>query len=101
MDFRCLIKHLELYTIIFFNFKVDLDIVGTMNSYSTYNVELNEASNLFSKECPASNMFQEKIVKVDHATERDAAYKFSFTAPKYHVFCNENNPDKYSNPWAN
>ena len=74
MDFRCLIKHLELYTIIFFNFKVDLDIGGTMNSYSTYNVELNEASNPFSKECPASNMFQEKTVKVDYAAERDAAY---------------------------
>ena len=84
----------------FFNFKVDLDIGGTMNSYSTYNVELDEAQNPFSKESPPSIMFQEKIVKVDYATERDAAYKFNFTAPKYHVFYNENNPDKYGNPRA-
>ncbi|XP_078320133.1 putative amine oxidase [copper-containing] [Crassostrea virginica] len=78
----------------------DLDIGGTMNSYSTYNVELDEAPNPFSKESPHSNMFQEKIVKVDYATERDAAYNFNFTAPKYHVFYNENNPDKYGNPRA-
>ena len=84
----------------FFNFKVDLDIGGSKNSYSTYNLELDEAPNPFSKESPPSNMFQEKIVKVDYATERDAAYIFNFTTPKYHVFYNEDNLDKYGNPRA-
>lgn len=81
----------------FFNFKVDLDIGGSQNSYSTYNVEVDEVPNNFSKANSPSNWFQEKIVKVDYATEREAAYKFDFNKPKYHVFYNENNLDKYGN----
>lgn len=84
----------------FFNFKVDLDIGGPQNSYSTYNVEVDEVPNNFSKANSPSNWFQEKIVKVDYATEREAAYKFDFNKPKYHVFYNENNLDKYGNPRA-
>lgn len=84
----------------FFNFKVDLDIGGTQNSYSTYNVEVDEVPNAFSKADSSSNWFQEKIVKVDYATEREAAYMFNFSNPKYHIFYNENNLDKYNNPKA-
>ncbi|XP_062613391.1 putative amine oxidase [copper-containing] [Saccostrea cucullata] len=84
----------------FFNFKVDLDIGGSNNSYSTYEVEADEVPNPFSKASNPSNWHQEKVVKVDYATEREAAYKFNFSSPKYHVFYNENNKDKYGNPKA-
>lgn len=84
----------------FFNFKVDLDIGGTRNSYSTYNVEVDEVPNPFSKATPPSNWFQEKIVQVDYATEREAAYKFDFNNPKYHVFYNKNMVNKFGNPRA-
>lgn len=81
----------------FFNFKVDLDIGGAQNSYSTYNIEVDEVPNPFSKATPASNWFQEKIVKVDYTTERDAALKFDFNIPKYHIFYNEDNLDEFGN----
>ncbi|XP_048735817.2 putative amine oxidase [copper-containing] [Ostrea edulis] len=77
-----------------FHFKVDLDIGGPINSYSTHNIVRDSVPNNFSKDKNPDKWYQEKIVQVNYATEREAAYKFNFSNPKYLIFYSENENDK-------
>ncbi|XP_061171211.1 putative amine oxidase [copper-containing] [Saccostrea echinata] len=83
-----------------FNFKVDLDIGGTKNSYSTYDIREERVQNQFLRGRYPEKWYQTKIVKVDYATEREAAFRYNFSQPRYHVFYNEENRDKFGNPKA-
>ncbi|XP_048735482.2 putative amine oxidase [copper-containing] [Ostrea edulis] len=82
-----------------FHFKVDLDIGDSINSYTTYNIESDSVSNQFSSETNPKKWFQEKIVQMNYATEREAAYKYNFSSPKYHVVYTEDeaHKDKFGN----
>ncbi|XP_061171119.1 putative amine oxidase [copper-containing] [Saccostrea echinata] len=81
-----------------FNFKVDVDIGGTKNSYTTYDIREESVPNQFSKS--PETWYQTRIVKVNYTTEREAAFRYNFSEPKYHVFYNEKNRDKFGNPRA-
>ncbi|XP_062573488.1 putative amine oxidase [copper-containing] [Saccostrea cucullata] len=83
-----------------FNFKVDLDIGGTKNTYSTYDIREEKVPNQFLKGRYPEKWFQTKIVKVNYATEREAALRYNFSQPRYHVFYNEDKKDKFGNPKA-
>ncbi|XP_052068796.1 putative amine oxidase [copper-containing] [Mytilus californianus] len=65
-----------------FNFKVDLDIQGTANRFATANIETEDIPNKFSKDSNA-RLIQHKFSTSLKTTEKDAAYKFDFEAPKY------------------
>ncbi|XP_062573751.1 putative amine oxidase [copper-containing] [Saccostrea cucullata] len=82
-----------------FHFKVDIDIGDSINSYSTFDIERDSIENQFSREKNPDKWHQEKIVQVNYATEREAAYKFNFSIPKYHVFYSEDDThkDKFGN----
>ncbi|XP_045169961.2 putative amine oxidase [copper-containing] [Mercenaria mercenaria] len=82
-----------------FNFKADLDVNGQSNRYETIDIKTETAPNEFSKlkNSTYSQGYLEKSLK---STEKDAAYKFNFDAPKYHIFYNNDDRDKYGNPMA-
>ncbi|XP_062611669.1 putative amine oxidase [copper-containing] [Saccostrea cucullata] len=78
--------------------KIDINIGGTKKSYSTYDIREESVPNKF----PASPeiWYQAKIVKVNYTTEREAAYRYNFNKPKYHVFYNKEKRDRFGNPRA-
>ncbi|KAK6189013.1 hypothetical protein SNE40_005067 [Patella caerulea] len=77
-----------------FHFKVDLDVLGTSNRYETLDIETEdvdiseETGNLGDK---YNQIFYTKNLK---NTETEAAYKFNFDTPKYHII--HNNAEKTS-----
>ena len=77
----------------FANFKLDMDILGTTNRFATLNLERTTVKDPFD----SSNSFpMNKFVKVDKKTEKEGAYKFNFDTPKYLIFYNE----KEKNRWG-
>ncbi|XP_041370990.1 putative amine oxidase [copper-containing] [Gigantopelta aegis] len=73
-----------------FNFKVDIDILGTRNRYETLDISTEEVSNEQTTGNDGDTYWQ---VKFDHhlrRTELDAAYKFNFDHLKYHLIFNNN-----------
>lgn len=82
-----------------FNFKVDLDIKGQLNRYETLNIEAETELNEFSQKS-GSTYSQAMLKRMLKETEKEAAYKFNFETPKYHLFYNNDEVDKYSNPMA-
>ncbi|KAK3583568.1 hypothetical protein CHS0354_026159 [Potamilus streckersoni] len=96
--------HLHLHL---FHFKADIDIMGTENRYAVYEVTLQNDSLQWALNKPHSKFKYSSCLK---RTERDAAFKFSFDAPKQHVIFNERNRNVFgqprgyrisSNSWAN
>ncbi|XP_062581827.1 putative amine oxidase [copper-containing], partial [Saccostrea cucullata] len=67
-----------------FNFKVDLDIGGTKNSYSTYDIREESVPNQYLKGRYPQKWLQTKIIKVDYATEREAAFRYDISQSRYH-----------------
>ena len=73
-----------------FNFKVDIDILGTRNRYETLDISTEEVSNEQTTGSSNDTYWQ---IKFDHhlrLTELDAVNKFNFDHPKYHLIFNNN-----------
>ncbi|XP_045168957.2 putative amine oxidase [copper-containing] [Mercenaria mercenaria] len=82
-----------------FHFKADLDVNGQSNRYEFIDIKSETAPNEFSK-ITRSTYSQGYIETSLKSTEKDAAYKFNFETPKYHIFYNNNTRDGYGNPMA-
>jgi diamine oxidase len=82
-----------------FNFKVDLDVNGQSNRYETIDINVVTEPNEFSVE-PDSTYTQAAFERKLKTTETEAAHKFDFESPKYHIFHNYKIKDKYGNPRA-
>ncbi|KAK6182675.1 hypothetical protein SNE40_010303 [Patella caerulea] len=83
-----------------FNFKVDLDVMGTSNRYETLDIKLVNVSN--SKWLNGLNTIQSQI-KFDRSlkkTELDAVYKYNFDTPKEHIFHNNAFKTRFNEPRA-
>lgn len=82
-----------------FHFKVDLDVNGQSNRYETIDIKNQTKQNEFSKQVNStySQGYLELSLK---NSEKDAAYKFNFDTPKYHIFYKNASKDKYGNPKA-
>ena len=80
-----------------FHFKSDLDINGIQNRYDTLDITTTEVPNNFNLD-PNATHTQAKFERVGKRTEQDAAYKFNFETPKYHIFYNNLTNNKYGNP---
>ena len=65
-----------------FNFKVDLDIKGTSNRFTTADVETEDIVNKFSTN-PNARLIQHKFTTNLKTTELEAVYKYNFETPKY------------------
>lgn len=73
------------------NFKVDLDIVGTQNSYETIEIGI---ENVTSRWINGLNRVRKVLIPQTKQTELDAVYKYNFDRPKYLNFYNENKKNK-------
>ncbi|XP_060597494.1 putative amine oxidase [copper-containing] [Ruditapes philippinarum] len=82
-----------------FHFKADLDVKGQNNRYETIDIKTETTPNEFSRKINStySQGYLERSLKL---TEKDAAYKFNFQTPKYHIFYNNKTRDTYGNPPA-
>lgn len=82
-----------------FHFKADLDVKGQSNRYETIDIKTETTPNEFSRKINStySQGYLEKSIK---RTEKEAAYKFNFETPKYHIFYNNKTRDTYGNPSA-
>ncbi|XP_046373262.1 putative amine oxidase [copper-containing] isoform X1 [Haliotis rufescens] len=77
-----------------FNFKIDVDILGTNNRYETLNFKVdNVTRSWYDNGQPIPQLSFEHDLK---HTEQDAAYKFNFDTPRYHVIYNNNMENKFS-----
>lgn len=82
-----------------FNFKVDLDINGKTNTYEVVNIKSETTENEFS--LTNKGNYSQGYLKSDVIeTEKQAAYKYDFNNPKYHLFYNKNKKNAYGNPRA-
>ncbi|VDI21010.1 diamine oxidase [Mytilus galloprovincialis] len=79
-----------------FNFKADVDIKGTSNRFSTLNFELDNSPNKYSTNSSA-RLIQHKFSSTLKSTERDAAYRYNFKEPKYLIFYNEQQKNRFGN----
>ncbi|XP_050403841.1 putative amine oxidase [copper-containing] [Patella vulgata] len=79
-----------------FSFKADIDILGTKNRYVTLDTEIdNKTRKWFENgEYFSQLTFKRKLKR----TELEAAYKFNFDTPKYHIVLNNDKLNPYSEP---
>ena len=75
-----------------FNYKVDIDILGTENSYETYQVGLQNFTNPWF---PNDYHVQKIIHRKLHTTEDDAVYHYNFNTPTLMNFINKNEKNKF------
>ena len=75
-----------------FNYKVDIDILGTENSYETYQVGLQNFTNPWF---PNDYHVQKIIHRKLHTTEDDAVYHYNFNTPSLMNFINKNEKNKF------
>ena len=80
-----------------FNFKSDLDINGVKNRYDTLDITTTEVPNQFNPD-PNAKHTQPRFDRTGKTTEQEAAYKFNFETPKYHIFYNNLVNNKFGNP---
>ncbi|XP_011438553.3 putative amine oxidase [copper-containing] [Magallana gigas] len=80
-----------------FSFKVDVDIYGTENRYRTLDISTTESANQFNSDSNAK-FTQGQFVVSEKKTEREAAYKFNFDTPKYHLFYSNQKSNKFGVP---
>jgi diamine oxidase len=79
-----------------YHFKVDLDIKGTKNRFSTIDIENDVIPNIWHKNVN-ENIHQTKFVERLKSTEKEAAHTFNFDEPKLLIFSNNKFNDKYGN----
>ncbi|XP_050400253.1 putative amine oxidase [copper-containing] [Patella vulgata] len=77
-----------------FHFKVDLDVLGTSNRYETLDIETEDLDISGETGTPGDKYNQIFYTKNLKNTETEAAYKFNFDTPKYHII--HNNAEKTS-----
>lgn len=73
------------------NFKVDMDVLGTENSYETIEVGM---ENVTSRWIDNFNRMRKVLIPETKKTEEDAVYKFNFDRPKYLNFYKEGKNNK-------
>ena len=77
----------------FMLFKVDLDILGTKNSFRTIDV----VTKKFADPWEAYPMTKKSFKENKRETELNATIKYNFDHPKYYIFYNEKESNKYRN----
>ena len=77
-----------------FNFKVDLDIKGTNNRFATLDISPTEEVNRLIND-PNVKYHQTKFQTNVKRTETEGTYQFNFDNPKYLIFYNEEEKNKY------
>ncbi|XP_062588975.1 putative amine oxidase [copper-containing] [Saccostrea cucullata] len=80
-----------------FSYKVDIDIEGSQNRYRTLDVSTTVSSNQFNPD-PTANIIQKQFTVSEKKTESEAAYKFNFDTPKYHLFYSNLKSNKFGVP---
>uniref|UniRef100_UPI00398F3058 diamine oxidase [copper-containing] n=1 Tax=Pristiophorus japonicus TaxID=55135 RepID=UPI00398F3058 len=79
------------------HYKVDLDVAGRENSFETVGLKFENISNPWS---PGDHIVQPRLERVHRNTERSAAFPFRKTLPRYLVFYNPNQQNKWQNQRA-
>ncbi|XP_069816687.1 diamine oxidase [copper-containing]-like [Dendropsophus ebraccatus] len=74
------------------NYKVDLDIAGTENSFETIDLKYENITNPWS---PGHFIVQSRKDHILRSTERQAAFKFGSQVPRYLAFQNPNKKNKW------
>ncbi|KAM5205317.1 diamine oxidase [copper-containing] [Hipposideros larvatus] len=74
------------------HYRVDLDVAGTKNSFQTLRMKLENITNPWS---PTHHLVQPTLEQTRYSRERQAAFHFRRTLPKYLLFTS---PKK--NPWG-
>ncbi|KAL4635111.1 amiloride-sensitive amine oxidase copper-containing [Arapaima gigas] len=74
------------------HYKVDLDIGGRENSFETMNLKYENLTNPWS---PSHIIQQSRLVRTQHTTERNAAFRFGKKFPRYVHFYNPNQTNKW------
>ncbi|XP_030709540.1 diamine oxidase [copper-containing] [Globicephala melas] len=74
------------------HYRVDLDVAGTRNSFQTLHMKLENITNPWS---PRHRLVQPALQETKFSRERQAAFLFRQTLPKYLLFTS---PEK--NPWG-
>ncbi|XP_061163532.1 putative amine oxidase [copper-containing] [Saccostrea echinata] len=80
-----------------FSYKVDIDIEGLQNRYRTLDISTKAFANRFNPD-PNAKIVQGQFVVSEKETESEAAYKFNFDTPKYHLFYNNLKNNKFGVP---
>ncbi|XP_062589032.1 putative amine oxidase [copper-containing] [Saccostrea cucullata] len=80
-----------------FSYKVDIDIEGSQNRYRTLDISTKAFANRFNPD-PNAKIVQGQFIVSEKKTESEAAYKFNFDAPKYHLFYNNLKNNKFGVP---
>lgn len=75
-----------------FNYKVDIDILGTQHSYETVQVKLQNFTNPWF---PSDYHVQKILERKLRTTENDAIYHFDFNVPTQMNFFNKNKKNKF------
>jgi diamine oxidase len=76
-----------------YHFKVDLDIKGTKNRFSTIDIENDVIPNIWHKNVN-EYIHQTKFVERLKSTEKEGTYTFNFDEPKLLIFSNNKFKDK-------
>ncbi|CAL1544782.1 unnamed protein product [Lymnaea stagnalis] len=74
------------------NFKVDLDIAGTSNTFQHLDIVRDETKLMHD---PCTKNHQTKIIPRVIRTEKEAVYDYNFDTPKYLLVYNEANKTEY------
>ncbi|XP_068091485.1 diamine oxidase [copper-containing]-like [Hyperolius riggenbachi] len=74
------------------NYKVDLDIAGTENSFETLDLKYENISNPWS---PGDFIIQSRLDRVPRTSEKQAAFKFGSPTPRYLAFQNPSKKNKW------
>ncbi|XP_057316443.1 amiloride-sensitive amine oxidase [copper-containing]-like [Hydractinia symbiolongicarpus] len=77
----------------FMLYKVDLDILGTKNSFKTLDMTLEKTQTIYDYHPTVKKFIKENKIK----TEKEAAISYNFDHPKYYIIYNENEKNIYGN----
>ncbi|XP_062589035.1 putative amine oxidase [copper-containing] isoform X1 [Saccostrea cucullata] len=80
-----------------FSYKVDIDIEGPQNRYRTLDISTTASPNRFNPD-PNAKIVQGQFQVSEKRTESEAAYKFNFDTPKYHLFYSNLKSNKFNVP---
>lgn len=80
-----------------FNFKLDLDIDGTANSFKTLNIEKDRQSNVFS----GQNWYMPRLTETAITNERSALFRYDFDNPRMYIVYNKDKKNHNSNDHYN
>ena len=78
----------------FWNYKVDLDVVGVKNRFSTYDVKLETVNDPWD---PSMKSRQKILKRTKRQSEKKALIKYDFDHPKAFLFYNQNVTNKFGN----